>query len=67
MSEAPPDWDSFFDLTTPAEAAALLRAEHGANALQAAENCATMALADGRLIDQQFWMAVTAELKAKSH
>jgi hypothetical protein len=30
------DWSSFWDLTTPADAADLLRAEHGANALQAA-------------------------------
>ncbi len=67
MSEAPHDWTSFCDLTTPAQAADLLRAEHGVNALEAAEHCAAVADGDARETDRQFWTAVVAELKVTSN
>lgn len=67
MVELSREWESFWDLTTPAEAAELMRADHGEKALQAAEECAEVALADGRETDQKFWLAVAAELKVKNH
>lgn len=63
MHVAPRDWNSFWDLATPAEAAAVLRESHGAQAADAAQECASAAKKDDRETDRLFWLAVTAELK----
>lgn len=65
VSEAPLDWTSFWDLATPAEAADLLRVEHGADALRVAEHCAAVAQGDDRDSDHDFWLAVVAGLRSK--
>lgn len=62
MFEAPFDWNSFWDLTSPAEAAATFREIYGAGAAEAAAQCATAARNDDRENDHQFWVAVAAEL-----
>ncbi len=62
MFEAPFDWKSFWDLMTPAEAAATFRETYGPAAGAAAAQCATAALDDDRESDHRFWVAVSAEL-----
>jgi hypothetical protein len=62
MFEAPFDWNSFWDLTTPEEAAATFREIYGAAAVEAAAQCATAARNDDRENDHRFWVAVSAEL-----
>jgi hypothetical protein len=52
MFEPPFDWNSFWDLTSPAEAAATFREIYGP---AAARN-------DDRENDHRFWVAVSAEL-----
>lgn len=64
MREPPVHWNSFWDLTTPAEAAEYLRTKYGPNALRAAEECGAVARSDDRPTDQEFWMAVAAQLRA---
>lgn len=63
MYEAPRDWNSFWDLATPTEAAAMLRDSYGPRAAEAAEECASAAKNDDRETDHFFWRAVAAELK----
>jgi hypothetical protein len=63
MYEAPREWNSFWDLATPAEAAAALRDSYGAQAVEAAQECASVAKDDDRETDHFFWLAVAAELK----
>ncbi len=63
MYVAPWDWNSFWDLATPTEAAAMLRDSHGPRAAEAAEECASAAKNDDRDTDHFFWLAVAAELK----
>ncbi len=62
MFEAPFDWNSFWDLTTPEEAAATFREIYGPAAAEAAVECATAARNDNRENDHRFWVAVSAEL-----
>jgi len=62
MFEAPFNWNSFWDLMTPADAAATFRDEYGPAAAAAAAQCATAALDDNRESDHRFWIAVSAEL-----
>ena len=62
MFEAPFDWNSFWDLTSPAEAAATFREIYGAAAAEAATQCAVAAKNDDRASDHQFWLAVSAVL-----
>ena len=56
-------WNSFWDLATPTEAAAMLRDSYGPEAAKAAEECASAAKNDDRETDHFFWLAVAAELK----
>jgi hypothetical protein len=56
-------WNSFWDLATPTEAAAMLRDSYGPHAAAAAEECASAAKNDDRETDHFFWLAVAAELK----
>ena len=62
MFEAPFDWNSFWDLMTPADAAATFRDMYGAGAADAAAQCAVAAQTDNRDSDHRFWAAVAAEL-----
>ena len=62
MFEAPFDWNSFWHLATPQEAAATFREIYGAGAAEAAAECATAARDDDRENDHRFWIAVSAEL-----
>lgn len=62
MFEAPFDWNSFWDLATPQEAAATFRDIYGPTAAEAAEQCAVAAKKDNRESDHRFWAAVSAEL-----
>jgi hypothetical protein len=62
MFEAPFDWNSFWDLATPQEAAATFREIYGPAAAKAAAECATAASNDDRENDHRFWVAVSAEL-----
>jgi hypothetical protein len=63
MYEASKDWNSFWDLATPTEAAAMLRESYGAGAADAALECASVAKNDDRETDHFFWLAVSAELR----
>lgn len=62
MFEAPFDWNSFWDLATPQEAAATFREIYGPTAAAAAAECVTAARNDNRESDHRFWVAVSAEL-----
>ena len=65
MFEAPFEWNSFWDLTTPAEAAEMFRESYGRGAAVAAAECATAAKSDDRLTDHHFWLAVAAVLNER--
>ena len=56
------EWNSFWDIAEPPEAAAALQDFYGDYAAQAAEQCALGAKRDGRDDDCRFWTAVHAEL-----
>ncbi len=60
---AVPDWKSFYDLTTPQEAARLMRKWHGDGAQSAAAENGLVAYADNRPDDKRFWAAVLIALK----
>jgi hypothetical protein len=62
MSAEVNTWNSFWDLATPTEAAAMLRDTYGPAAAEAAAQCAITALDDNRESDHRFWIAVSAEL-----
>ena len=62
MFEAPFNWNSFWDLMTPEDAAATFRDEYGPAAAEAAAQCVIAALNDHRESDHRFWIAVSAEL-----
>jgi len=62
MFEAPFNWNSFWDLMTPEEAAATFRDTYGPAAAKAAAQCAIAARNDNRESDHRFWVAVLAEL-----
>ncbi len=64
MGSQPSDWQSFWDIASPKQAAEALRHFYGSAAPQAAAHCALAAEADGRDTDQRFWQAVEAELAA---
>jgi hypothetical protein len=63
MSAQVNTWNSFWDLATPTEAAAMLRDSYGLLAAEAAQECASAAKNDDRETDYFFWLAVAAELK----
>ena len=62
MSEDIGNWNSFWDLASPEEAAGMLREFYGEAAAEAANRCATAAQSDAREADFRFWMAVVALL-----
>jgi hypothetical protein len=57
------NWKSFWDIVSPAEAADYLREEYGADAEDAASQCAETAQRDGRETDHEFRLAVLANLR----
>jgi hypothetical protein len=63
MADESPDWQSFWDLASPEEAARILLESYGADAIGAATECAETAEGDGRETDHQFWIAVLAHLR----
>ena len=64
MGSQPSDWQSFWDIASPKQAAQALLQFYGAAAAQAAAHCALAAEADGRDADRRYWQAVEAELAA---
>lgn len=52
------DWRTFWDVTTPFEAACTLEAMYGRYAKLAAAANAQTAHRDGREADREFWLAV---------
>lgn len=62
MTEESFDWESFWDLITPEDAANILNEWYGAGAADAAFGSAATALADKRNDDYRFWCAVFARL-----
>lgn len=57
------NWNSFWDLASPEEAAHALCEFYGAAAAEAAVSCAIAAKNDSRESDYRFWMAVYDDLK----
>lgn len=51
------DWESFWDLATPEQAADILFALYGSGAAKAAADSRAAARADGREEDVRFWDA----------
>jgi hypothetical protein len=66
MSEDILDWNSFWDLATPEEAAHTLQEFYGEAAAEAAIRCAIAAQSDTRDADYRFWMAVVARLSGSA-
>jgi hypothetical protein len=62
MAEDVGNWDSFWDIASPVQAARALREFYGERASEAATRCAVAAKNDGRDRDHQFWQAAIAEL-----
>jgi hypothetical protein len=62
MSEDALNWNSFWDLASPPEAALMLIEFYGQSAAEAAAHCASAAKDDERESDRRFWLAVLAEL-----
>lgn len=58
------NWQSFWDLASPARGAREMRALYGDAAAAAAADCAAAARADRREKDYRFWTAVLAQLGA---
>ncbi len=56
------NWRSFWDLTTPPDAAEALKAEYGDRAAGAAIECARAAGDEDRPEDRRYWRRVVAEL-----
>jgi hypothetical protein len=56
------DWKSFWDVSSPEEAAGTLRELYGVATAEAASKCAVAAQCDGRDEDYRFWIATLAEL-----
>lgn len=65
MAEEGGEWKSFWDLSSPEEAARTLRQFYGAAAAKAAADCAAAAQLDGRDEDCRFWTATLAEFNGE--
>ena len=57
-------WDSFWDLGSPSDLAALMLEIYGSGAANAASECMASATADNREDDCRFWIAVKAIIVA---
>jgi hypothetical protein len=64
MGQAVFDWESFWDITTPEDAARILFDWYGARAARIAAECGLAAHGDDREEDYRFWYAVFARLRA---
>ena len=49
------DWRSFWDISSPFDAALVMLDLFGSNAVHAANRCIVSAAADNRQVDQYFW------------
>ena len=58
------NWNSFWDLASPEQAAEALVRFYGSDAARAAAECALAADADNRDDDYRFWLAVFHNLRA---
>jgi hypothetical protein len=58
------DWDSFWDIATPEQAAWACVELYGPDAALAAAHCGLAAYGDDRDDDYRFWYAVFARLRA---
>src|SRR5688572_4582869 len=59
-----PDWQSFWDIATPAQGATAMVEIYGPGAATAVLTCAAAAANDERQEDYQFWRAVLTCLQA---
>ena len=63
MADRLNEWQSFWDIASPQQAATAMASTYGEAARQAALQCAAAAEADGRLEDSRFWCAVARQLR----
>jgi hypothetical protein len=63
MADPLDEWQSFWDIASPQQAASAMASTYGETARQAALQCAAAAEADGRLKDSRFWCAVAWQLR----
>src|SRR3546814_12603227 len=57
------EWQSFWDIAAPQQAATAMASTYGEAARQAALPCVAAAEADGRAEDSRFWCAVARQLR----
>lgn len=57
------NWQSFWDVASPYEAASAFIELYGSNAVSAAQECVRTAVSDGRNEDARFWKAVIVVLR----
>jgi len=57
------EWKSFWDISSPYDAALALLELFGSNAVRAANSCNASAAADNRHVDQHFWVTVEGVLR----
>src|SRR3546814_10427348 len=63
MADLLDEWQSFWDIASPQQAATAMASTYGEAARQAALQCVAAAEADGRVEDSSFWCAVARQLR----
>src|SRR3546814_7867913 len=63
MADLLDEWQSFWDIASPQQAATAMASTYGEAARQAALQCVAAAAADGRVVDSRFWCAVARQLR----
>src|SRR3546814_15142822 len=63
MADLLDEWQSFWDIASPQQAATAMASTYGEAARQAALQCVAAAEADGRVEDSRFWCAVARQLR----
>src|SRR3546814_200451 len=66
MADILDEWQSFWDIASPQQAASAMVSTYGGAARQAALQCAAAAEADDRMTDSRFWCAVAAQLRGST-